>query len=155
MGLHPPGAMKVAFVGNRALNLHDVAGHLLKSLISLPDGTIVLLRRGRQTPPGEFESLTQALCLQLHINFEWCVPDEGGREAVYLRDIEMVAKADAVVAYFPDAAAVFDEKSGTSHVVEKGMDADKPVYAYAPSAEGVDWVGGHEPADSERVRLNL
>lgn len=145
--------MKVALVGSRAVDVREISGHLLKTLVSFPEGTIVLLRKGRTTPPGDFEVFTQALCLQLGINFEWCQPDEGGREAVYLRDIEMVTKADAVVAYF-DADSVLS--GGTGHVVEKAMDADKPVYAYAPSGQNtVDWVGGHEPADPTRVRLSL
>lgn len=145
--------MKIAVVGSRAVDLREIAGHILKTLASLPDGTTVLLRRGRHTPPGDFEVFTQALCLQLGINFEWCQPDEGGREAVYLRDIEMVAKSDAVVAYF-DADSVMT--GGTGHVVEKAIDADKPVYAYAPSDQNrVDWVGGHEPAILTGERLDL
>lgn len=145
--------MKVAFVGSRAVEVEEIVDHLLRTLVSLPGDTVVLLRRGRKTPAGDFESLTQALCLQLHINYEWCIPDEGGREAVFQRDISMVDKADAVVAYFAPES-VFD--GGTGHVVEKAMDADRPVYAYAPTrGVGVHWVGGHEPADPERMRLNL
>lgn len=146
--------MKVAVVGNRALVLEQVVDHLLRTLVSLPVDTVVLLRKGRKTPAGDFESLTQALCLQLHINYEWCVPDEGGREAVFQRDISMVDQADAVVAYFaPDSVM----EGGTGHVVEKAMDVDRPVFAYAPTGPGlVTWVGGHTPADPERaVSLNL
>ena len=144
--------MKVVVVGSRAVELSEVAGHVLKTLVSLPEDAVVLLRRGRTTPAGDFEVFTQALCLQLGINFEWCQPDEGGREAVYLRDIDMVQKADAVVAYF-DADSVMS--GGTGHVVEKALDADKPTYAFAAMGQkGVDWVGGHEPANGE-WRLNL
>lgn len=145
--------MKVAVVGSRAVDLREISDHLLKTLVSLPEGTVVLLRRGRTTPANEFEVFTQALCLQLHIDFEWCIPDEGGREATYLRDIDMVSRADAVVAYF-DADSIMS--GGTGHVVEKGMDLDKPVYAYAPVGQNrVDWVGGHEPAIPTGTRLNL
>jgi len=135
--------VRVAFVGSHSLDVSIVAGHLLKTLVSLPPETVVLLRKGRTTVPGDFETLTQALCLQLHIDFEWCIPDEGGREAVFLRDIEMVTRADAVVAYF-DADSVM--QGGTGHVVDKAMDIDRPVYAYAPQDGTVKWAGGHEPA---------
>jgi hypothetical protein len=141
--------VKIAFVGSRALDIGEIGDHLVRTLASLPVDTVVLLRKGRKTPAGDFESLTRYLCLNLHFDYEWCIPDEGGREAVFLRDVEMVDRADAVVAYFaPDSVM----EGGTGHVVDVAMMADRPVYAYAPAAPGlVTWVGGHTPADPERA----
>lgn len=135
--------MKIAMVGARALDLLVVAEHVAETLQGLPEGSTVLLRRGRISAPGDFEVFTQALCLHLGINYQWCQPDEGGREAVYLRDIEMVAQADRVVAYFAPGSEM---DGGTGHVVEKAIDADRMVDAYvARPHRGVDWFGGHEP----------
>jgi len=137
--------MKVAVVGSHTLQPKEVVLHLRAALNTLPKGAQVLLRRGRTSPPGDFELLTQALCLNLHLDVEWCIPDEGGREAVFLRDVEMVRQADAVVAFFsPDLMMA----GGTGHVVEKAMDADRAVYAYSVlDQHRVDWVGGNEPDD--------
>jgi hypothetical protein len=132
----------IAFCGAHDLPLKEIAAHLLQQLVALPTGAIVLLRRGRSTDPGRFEDLTQALCSNLNIPVEWAPPGEGGREAVFERDIQMVAKADAVVCYFhPDRVM----EGGTGHVAEKALDADKPLYAYTLFEQGVDWVGGIEP----------
>jgi hypothetical protein len=133
--------------GSQVLPLEEVAGHLLRQMASFPPDTIILLRRGRTTGPGPFEKLVAMLAETLKIAIEWREPraDEGGRSQTYLRDIELVGSADAVIAYFSEAQIML---GGTGHVVEKAIDQNVPVYAYAPIDGAVERVGEveREPA---------
>lgn len=67
-------------------------------------------------------------CSIVEIPIRYCVPEEGGREQVFFRDIEMVAAADVVICVFDEARPM---EGGTGHVVEKAQDRTVPVYAYA------------------------
>lgn len=136
-------AVKVAVVGSHDLDPALIASHLLKQLVSLPTPSIVMLRRGRKTKPGPIEMLTESLCRQLEIAVEWREPQAGARAGVYNRDVSMVGACDAVWAYF-DPEHVME--GGTGHVVEKALDQDRPVYAWAPIDGSMTDVGSHEPA---------
>jgi len=134
--------MKVALAGASQMALtREVAHHALQTLAALPPGTTVLLRRGRETPPGDFEMLVHELCKSLSIPVEWRVPEPGGRSQVYLRDVEMVQAADSVICYFHHDRVM---TGGTGHVAEKALDQEKPLYAYAQMDDTVTWVGGDD-----------
>ena len=81
------------------------------------------------------------------------MPDQGGREAVYQRDIEMVDRADAVVAYFaPDA--VMERRHRTRR--GSGHGPGPPGVRLRPREPGlVIWVGGHDPPTPSEPRLPL
>lgn len=134
--------MKIAVVGSSDLDPALIAHHLLKQLAALPAPSYVLLRRGQKTPPGPIEMLAESLCRQLEIGIEWREPQGGSRSSVFNRDVSLVAAADAVWAYFK-AERVMD--GGTGHVVEKALDQDRPVYAWAPIDGEMKDVGSHEP----------
>ena len=138
--------MKVAIVGSRTLDLAAVSVPLLNELTRLPLDAEVLVRSGR-TERGEFEELTLRLCAALDIKTSVRFPAEGtGRAGVYDRDIAMVEEADTLIAYFDPAHVM---QGGTAHVVEKAIDAEKPVYAYEVDMTGQRWVGGIEPPEDD------
>jgi hypothetical protein len=132
--------MNVAMGGSRKLALDaGFAKQILRHMSQLPAHTKILLRRGVSTEPNAIEQLIADLCPTLGIDFEWCVPDSPGREGVFLRDVTMIERADALVVYFhPDHIM----EGGTGHLVEKAMDRDTPTWAYTFSDEhGLERVG--------------
>lgn len=114
---------------------------------ALPDQSTILLRVGVGTNPGPVETLAFMLARRRH-RIEWCVPETGrNRTGTFVRDIAMVDRADAVVAFLTD-----DEDplggSGTAHVIQKAVDVDRPLFAYAVSDEGLEWIGGTDAPQS-------
>lgn len=135
--------MRVAFVGSTKLPLKDYAGAILSEIARLPEGTLVLLRQGVTTPPGSFEQLVAQICARLDLEVEWCMPKRnGGRAAVFERDIAMAERADEVVAFFPANAVM---EGGTAHVVEKAIDADRTTNVYVMLDGEKRLVASHEP----------
>lgn len=92
-----------------------------------------------------FEFAVQLVCTQLSIPVELFIPEPGGRDQVFFRDIEMVREADLVIAVFSENAPM---EGGTAHVVEKAQDRRVPVYAYTDDGEG-HWtrLGEWDPDD--------
>jgi hypothetical protein len=141
--------VKVLIAGSRRLPPGQAPRLLVRFLAALPADAVILLRKGAYTQPGRFESDVENLCSILHMDWEWCVPvptgTTVGRAAVYYRDIEMVARADLVLLFMdPEDAEI--GHSGTSHVFDKALDADRPVYAYTVADDGmVARVGEYDP----------
>jgi hypothetical protein len=139
--------MKVAIVGSRTLDLAAVSVPLLNELTRLPQESMVLIRSPRNEPRGDFEELLVRLCKALDIDYDFYLPATGsGRAGVFERDIHMVEHADVVIAYFDPKHIM---SGGTGHVVEKAIDAEKPVYAYEVDMTGQRWVGGIEPPEDD------
>jgi len=134
--------MKVVFVGSHTLDVAEIATHALRQMAALPPEAVILLRRGRKTPPGQFERFILSMADSLGIDVEWKMPGTG-RGSAFVRDVEMVKEADAVIAYFNEANLM---AGGTGHVVDKAIDSDKPVFAYGPLDGVVERVGELEPA---------
>lgn len=134
--------MKVVFVGSHTLDVAEIATHALRQMASLPPETVILLRRGRSTQPGAFERFIVSMADSLGFNVEWKIPGRG-KGASFIRDVEMVKEADSVIAYFSEPNLM---TGGTGHVVDKAIDSDKPVFAYAPLDGAVERVGELEPA---------
>jgi hypothetical protein len=110
---------------------------------ALPDPTIVLLRRGNKRPVAEFERTVFDICRRSgHLQGRWMLPDPiGGPGAAFTRDIEMVALADLVLAFFAPYHAM---EGGTGHVVEVAIDRNVPVYSYTLD-DTLTRVGDHDP----------
>lgn len=91
------------------------------------------------------------VCSKLGIPVEMFMPEEGGRDQVFFRDIEMVREADLVIAVFSENAPM---EGGTAHVVEKAQDRRVPVYAYTDDGEG-QWtrLGEWDPDDAWAHRV--
>lgn len=102
------------------------------------------MRRGRSTPPGRFEREVARVCALMGYGVQWFVPESGGRDQVYYRDIEMVAGADVVLCVFPEGEHM---EGGTAHIVEKAQDARVPVYAYSWNGAEYGRVGEFDPDD--------
>lgn len=133
--------MKTVFVGSRSLELDGmVALHVLEQLQGIPGGSI-LVRKPLRRPLRPFEALVASLATALGFEVVECAPEPGGRSEVFLRDVEMVAAADQVIAFFPDG----DEMTGgTAHVVEKALDQHRPVHAYAVSDGQLRLIGSED-----------
>lgn len=122
---------------------------LVRCLAALPEDTLVLLRRGISTPPGQFERDVESLCSILHLAWEWCLPEPTdetpGRASVYVRDIAMLDRADLALLFFtPDDVEA--GTSGTSHLQDQALQLGRPCYAYSVAPDGaVALVGDYDP----------
>lgn len=141
--------MKVVIAGSRALPKGQAPRLLIRFLAALPEDSTILLRRGANTNPGVFENDVTVLCEILHLSWEWFAPKptdrNPGRVSVFIRDIEMIDKADLVLLFItPDEAE--SGYSGTMHLMEKALDAGRPVYAYSVAEDGkVRLIGDYDP----------
>jgi len=137
--------------GSRKLPEGKAPFMLIRFLGALPDDAVVMLRcpYSEGVLPGPFERDVAALCDVLNIPVEWHAPEptilSPGRVSVYVRDIEMVAKADLVLLFFTEEDAL-NGYSGTTHLRDKALDKNIPTYAYQVSENGrVERAGEHDP----------
>ena len=134
--------LRIAVVGASALDV--VPDNLL---YFLTDGTaastIVYLRRGLKSKPGMFERLVASWCREMgHPEVRWVLPDpELGAGSVFLRDNELVAASDLVLAFF---APGHHMEGGTGHVVERAIDSGVPVYSWVVG-DDISRVGESDP----------
>lgn len=121
--------MKLCVVGSRAIEVDGaVAVHIVELLSKLPKDSTVMVRKPMTRSLRPFEAMVTSMAATMGLRAETFAPEPGGRGKVFSRDIEMVAAADEVVAFFADG----DEMTGgTAHVVDKAIDQQKPVRAYA------------------------
>lgn len=121
----------------------------MRCLAELPDDAVILLRHpAKSDEPGQFEHDVSVLAGILLLEVEWHRPDTDatpGRGSVYHRDIEMVEQSDfALLFLVPEDAE--EGYSGTMHLMEKAIDAGRPVYAYTVAKDGrVERVGEYDP----------
>ena len=123
--------MRVVFAGSRSLPLTAmVAQNVLARLVEYDrpgEPPLILLRRPTDRPLRPFEALVASLAKTLGYDIETRSPGPGGRKATFVRDVDLVAAADEVVAFFSEK----DEMDGgTGHVVEKALDQGRTVRAY-------------------------
>lgn len=144
--------MKIAVGGSRKLPRGVASRALVRFLASLPQGTTILLRRGIYTQPGPFEQEVAELCDYLQLPVAWCEPRPTekvqGRGSVFVRDMDMVAEADLVLTFVAAGEAEY-ESSGTRHLMEKAFEADRPLYGYTVTEDGlsVERWGDNDPDD--------
>ena len=147
--------MKIVIAGSRRLPKGHAPRLLIRFFAALPGDAIILMRRPRGdgslagAMPGAFELDVLNLCGILHLDVEWFQPEPGdkfrGRASVFIRDIEMVRKADLVI-LFVTPEEVEGSYAGTMHLLDKAMDEDRPVYAYSVGQEGaVKRIGEYDP----------
>ena len=146
--------MKIVIAGSRKLPDGKAPFMLIRFLGALPDGAVVLLRCPYKEGnlPGPFEKDVAALCDALNIPVEWHAPEptilSPGRVSVYVRDIEMVTKADLVLLFLTEEDALFGY-SGTTHLMDKALDQNRPMYAYRVEKGGrVFRIGEHDPENA-------
>jgi len=137
--------MKVAFVASRTVSVRALTGRLSNLLGALPASTTILLRKGRHSNPGQFELIVSGLCEIQHVSYEWCVPEPGGREQTFERDIKMVERSGLVLAFFDEGQFM---EGGTGHVVEKAVERGIHTIAYELRGDTLHHVGELE---GERV----
>ena len=143
--------MKVAIAGSRRLPAGQAPRLLVRFLAALPEDAIILMRRPASIDamPGMFEIDVSGLASILHLDVEWFKPAptdrHPGRAAVYYRDIEMVERADLVLLFLAAKDAT-DSHSGTGHLMDKALDAARPVYTYIVHDDGrVERFGEYDP----------
>ena len=130
----------MTLVGSRALP--GVPDILLQDLLGrLPYETLFLLRHPLHGEANRFEQIVASWLILNKGVFGWMRPEEGGRAAVFNRDITMVGKSDLVLAFF----AGTEMSGGTEHVVEKAQDQFVPVYSYGVLEHGYMLIGSYDP----------
>ena len=110
----------------------------------------MLLRSARTGQQNQFEMACQIIAMMLNVPVKLFKPEEGGRPAVFYRDIEMVSEADVVLCVF---SADNPMEGGTAHVVEKAQDRRVPVYAYTDESGTWTRLGEWDPDDSWATRV--
>lgn len=133
--------LRICLAGSRDLPLLKMPRLVVAQLVRARK---ILLRHPRTAGalPGLFEATVAKMATALDIEVGWFLPEPGGREQVFLRDLAMVGKSDLVVAFF--SSAVMD--GGTAHVVEAAMARDVTVEAYHVDPDGMThWIGGFDP----------
>lgn len=147
--------MNVVIAGSRAIPPGKVGRLIVGFLDALPPRTVVLLRRGAVTEPGQFEQMTAMVCELIGVTVEWrrvetvVLDDEIpkiGRQLVFDRDLQMVADSELVVC-FTTIEQAYDMESGTTALAQKALDAEVPVYHFALGKHGLVIVGVHDPED--------
>lgn len=136
--------MNLVVVASRACDPAQAAAFAVDELADLPEGSQVFLRKPTGKPARRFELAVAVAATKLGVTVRWWSPGPGGRKATFVRDVEMVAAADRVVAYF---AENLEMEGGTGHVVEKAQDQNKPCRAYAIVDGSLKWIGGHDSED--------
>jgi hypothetical protein len=141
--------MKVAIAGSRRLPKGHAPRLLIRFLAALPEDAVILLRRPMRDMPGIFETDVAVLADILRLATEWFEPAPTdmtrGRSSVYVRDIDMVERADLVILFFA-ADEVAEGYGGTQHLLDKALAANRPVYAYSVDEFGtIDRVGDYDP----------
>lgn len=124
--------MKVIIAGSR--NLPQGSSTFAFPVVdALKEDDAVLLRHPKFGEPGHFEFIMAAYCRYKGVPFEWVKPEPSeenpGRVSVYLRDLDMVDRADAALLFFSHDDAT-GGNSGTMHLLEKALDADIKVDAF-------------------------
>lgn len=143
--------MKVVIAGSRRLPMGHAPRLLVRFLAALPDDAVVMLRRPRgETPIGHFERDVADLSGILHLDIEWWRPEPTattvGRVSVYVRDIEMVQRSDLIILFFAADEAAGEGYGGTQHLLDKALDANRPVYSYIVDEYGnVSRLGEYDP----------
>lgn len=130
---------RIAIGGSRDVS-PLAAAPVIKFLLRLGHPT-VLLRRGRETPPGPLEQELAELCRTTGCPIEWHMPAPGGRDEVFFRDVDMITGADLLIAVFSPGKPM---EGGTAHLVEKAIDQRVPAYAFT-FEEHLDRVGEYDP----------
>lgn len=134
---------RIVVAGSRDVD-SAAAYHLAQKLTRLGASTIIM-RRGRETEPGPLEIGMAELARTAGWNIEWRVPAPGGRMEVFYRDVDMVSKADLVIAVFSRRRAM---EGGTGHVVEKAIDHRVAAYAYTFDGTDLERIGEYDPDDT-------
>jgi hypothetical protein len=138
MADHP---IRIALAGSGDLPLDRAARHVLPYVTK---ATKVLLRRPKTKgrPPGGFERMVAKLAGILGTEVEWCVPEGSEKGQAFVRDLDMVTKADYVITFF----TVPTLEGGTGHVVEAAMSKGIPVEAWWITADGeAERIGEYNP----------
>lgn len=138
--------MRVALAGSGDLPLDRTARHVLVRLAELPKGSVIFLRhpKTKGRPPGGFERMCARIAAPLGVKVEWCKPEGQGREQVFLRDLDMVTRADYAVAFFSTPEMV----GGTGHVVESAWSKGVAVQAWWITPDGqAERIGEYDPAN--------
>jgi len=141
--------MKVVIAGSRRLPRGQAPRLLIRFLAALSDDDRVMVRKGATTQMGRFEADVVNLCEVLHLDWDYWTPQPSeknpGRVSVFIRDIEMIDKADLVLLFITPEEAE-SGYSGTMHLMDKALDAGRPVYAYSVYERGkVELVGDYDP----------
>lgn len=134
---------RLVVAGSRTVPVPQALACAVRELAELPDDSEVFLRKPTKKPASSFEMGVALIAIKLGLNVRWWEPGPGGRQATFLRDVNMVGAADEVLAYFTEDE-VMSELSGTAHVVEKALDQGRPCRAYAIVDGTLKWVGGSD-----------
>lgn len=127
-------ARKVCVVGSSSFPLTvPVGAAVLDLLLAYPEGTVFLTRGS----PG-FDTFLLDACPQLGLPVE-VRPSRGGA-GNWDRDVALVRESDVVIVFL-DPGSLHDENTGTSHVLDKALDAKKRTLAYSCAGDALVYVG--------------
>jgi hypothetical protein len=131
--------VRVVIAGSRSLPPGQAPRLLGHFLGALPEDAVILLRHPVTGQPSAFEMDVARLAGSFHLEVDHRMPEPTeetpGRSSVYLRDYAMVEGADLVLLFIA-AGDLELGVSGTFHLLEAALQADRPVYVYAIAPDG-------------------
>ena len=129
---------KLVLVGSRTFPINTVTGTEIVNVIRGYGEDIVILTRGS-------EGVDQFVMLAAPILGIRCFayPAKGGADN-FTRDIELVKDGDEIVAFL-DPDSLHDPNTGTAHVLEAALRAEKPCRAYTLLPDGALVWAGEQP----------
>ncbi len=139
---------RVVVAGSRRLPRGLAPRLLVQFMVALDADDVILLRRAKSGRAGPFESDVAMLASILHLEVEWRIPEPTrrtvGRAATYTRDFAAVEHSDLVLLFI--VAPEVMGHSGTGHLQDAALQADRPVYSYSVGLDGtVERIGEYDP----------
>lgn len=129
---------KIGFVGNSAFRLDAGVGAQVVDVLRDLGPDIVVLTRARP----QFDRFVAAVCVALNIR---CLTyDANGGASNIERDAQLIADCSELHAFLSLEEFEQGAESGTQWLIERGLAAGKPVYAYAESDGILVHVGSPE-----------
>ena len=124
----------VAVCGSRSFPLTPSTGaEIVEMLQAYPQGT-TFITRGSE---GVDQFLLTAGPI---IGYDVVAFAAQGGPSNFIRDVEMVRMADEVIVFL-DPATLHDERTGTSHVLDKALDQHKKSVAWSAANNHLVFVG--------------
>ena len=137
----PARGLRIALAGSSDLAVDRTARHVIPWLLKAES---ILLRHPKTASrrPGGFELMVSKLAATLGVEVIWCRPEGSEKGNTYIRDLDMVRKADFAIGYF----ATDQMDGGTGHVVEAAMSCNVPVEGWWIASDGsATRIGEYDP----------
>jgi hypothetical protein len=125
---------KIALVGSQTFPIDTATGTEIVNVIRGFGEDVVILTRGAEG----FDRFVMQVAPIIGVRC-FAYPSSGGADN-WLRDLEIVKDADEILAFL-DPDSLHDPNTGTAHLLECALRAEKPTRAYTALHGSLVWAG--------------